>query len=333
MDDPKDLPKAPTLKIPIPQEPMFTESPSIAPGLPVNKSAQPMPDVTASATGDAAVAKTSDAAPSQPTEPRIESKPVESKPIEVKPVESKPTESSPASRLEALNPTAADANADELHAAPSAAAFAATKPAPRSRSHRFALLATSLALAAAIGAVAGSLGSAGIMRFVMTTESAVVPASDNSRLEKTVTQLRADVTQLRTTLEASAKNTNAQLARFGERSQAESTAKLTQIVATLDRLERHPVAAAAAAPETTGSIKEAAAPPKPSVLAGWALRDIYNGRALVEGRNGALFEVGPGSSLPGVGRVASIKRQDGKWVVVTPKGIIEAELDSRRRGY
>jgi hypothetical protein len=35
-----------------------------------------------------------------------------------------------------------------------------------------------------------------------------------------------------------------------------------------------------------------------------------------------LIQVMPGDSLPGVGRVESIKRQDGRWVVVTSKGLI-----------
>jgi hypothetical protein len=65
-----------------------------------------------------------------------------------------------------------------------------------------------------------------------------------------------------------------------------------------------------------------AKPDRSTVVTGWVLRDIYRGRALVESRYAGVFEVGPGSMLPGVGRVETIKRQDGKWVVVTPKGII-----------
>ena len=50
---------------------------------------------------------------------------------------------------------------------------------------------------------------------------------------------------------------------------------------------------------------------------GWRLLDFYAGRAVVENRNGTLFEVGPGSNLPGLGRVEAVKREDGKIVVVT----------------
>ena len=104
---------------------------------------------------------------------------------------------------------------------------------------------------------------------------------------------------------------------------------------TLDRLERRTASAAlphAPAPDITGSVtsieKQQAKPP---VLEGWRLRDFYAGRAVVESRNGTLFEVGPGSNLPGVGQVETIKRVDGKVVVTTPNGIITASLEPPRR--
>jgi hypothetical protein len=64
--------------------------------------------------------------------------------------------------------------------------------------------------------------------------------------------------------------------------------------------------------------KEAA---KPNIVEGWILRDVYRGRALLENRYG-LYEVEAGANVPGVGRIETIKRQDGRWVVVTAKGLI-----------
>lgn len=52
------------------------------------------------------------------------------------------------------------------------------------------------------------------------------------------------------------------------------------------------------------------------------MQDVQNGRALIESRNGGMFDVGAGSFLPGVGRVDSIKRQDGQWIVLTARGTI-----------
>ena len=56
---------------------------------------------------------------------------------------------------------------------------------------------------------------------------------------------------------------------------------------------------------------------------GWVLRDVANGGALIEGRQG-IFEVYAGDAVPGLGRIDAIRRQDGRWVVVTSKGLIVA---------
>src|ERR1700693_2048319 len=78
-----------------------------------------------------------------------------------------------------------------------------------------------------------------------------------------------------------------------------------------------------APPEATGSIPPAPAskPANPAVVEGWVLRKAYRGAALVEGRYG-IIEIEPGDHLPGVGRGEESKRQDGRWVVVTPRGLI-----------
>jgi hypothetical protein len=54
---------------------------------------------------------------------------------------------------------------------------------------------------------------------------------------------------------------------------------------------------------------------------GWVLRGVANGIALIESRRG-IFEVYAGDLVPGAGRVDAIRRQDGRWVVVTSKGLI-----------
>ena len=59
------------------------------------------------------------------------------------------------------------------------------------------------------------------------------------------------------------------------------------------------------------------------VLDGWVLRDVGRGGALIEGRQG-LFEVYAGDPVPGLGKVDAIRRQDGRWVVVTTKGLVVA---------
>ena len=61
---------------------------------------------------------------------------------------------------------------------------------------------------------------------------------------------------------------------------------------------------------------------RPPVLEGWVVRSVYNGAALIQGRLGGVMEVEPGDNLPGLGRVENIRRQDGRWVVVTSRGVI-----------
>jgi hypothetical protein len=58
-------------------------------------------------------------------------------------------------------------------------------------------------------------------------------------------------------------------------------------------------------------------------LDNWALQDVNRGGALIEGRQG-LFEVYAGDVVPGLGRIDAVRRQDGRWVVVTSKGLIVA---------
>ena len=109
----------------------------------------------------------------------------------------------------------------------------------------------------------------------------------------------------------------------------------------LPRLPAMPVAAAApAAPkEVTGSISPpatrsrigcCAAPASAKTeiarlptVEGWVLRDVGRGGngALIESRRG-VYEVYPGEPVPGLGRVDAIRKQDGRWVVVTSKGLI-----------
>jgi hypothetical protein len=55
----------------------------------------------------------------------------------------------------------------------------------------------------------------------------------------------------------------------------------------------------------------------------WVLRDVSHGVALIEGRIG-LYDVMAGDPVPGLGRVDAIRKQDGRWVVVTSKGLIVA---------
>ena len=112
-----------------------------------------------------------------------------------------------------------------------------------------------------------------------------------------------------------------------ERTQAEPVAKLSKAVELLEKVRRAELALHADT-TPTGTITPpqpiAGAPGQPGKLGpveGWVLRDVHRGTAFIEGRMG-IIEVDQGDMVPGLGRVEAIRKQDGKWVVVTSKGLI-----------
>ena len=60
---------------------------------------------------------------------------------------------------------------------------------------------------------------------------------------------------------------------------------------------------------------------QPPSVPGWSVRGVYGGVALLQGRIG-LIEAEAGDVIPGIGRIDSIRRQDGRWVVSTSRGVI-----------
>jgi hypothetical protein len=179
-----------------------------------------------------------------------------------------------------------------------------------------------------------------------------------TQMRGSIRALTDNVNSLRANVEASAKAGNAATAKLNEQvgklheqlAKVNETADLAErarqakqaavtpqhMPTTLQRaaaaLERTPPASGsavppAAAPEVTGSIPtpaprpDASSPARPNGVEGWTLRRVYDGVALVEGRYGA-FEVEPGDTIRGLGRVQDIRRQDGHWVVVTSRGLI-----------
>ena len=201
---------------------------------------------------------------------------------------------------------------------------------------RLSALAAVVALAAIVGALGGAMATVGLQHFA--TQDAA-PAGTTA-LEASVARIDADIQALKAGVEHGSKLGMTQFNKTSERldklekAQAEPAAKLAKLSETVDKLRATPPAApvAAAAPaaakDVTGSIPLPVAAPKVELgrlptVEGWLLRDVANGGALVEGRQG-IFEVYAGDPLPGLGRVDAIRRQDGRWVVVTTKGLIVA---------
>jgi len=204
---------------------------------------------------------------------------------------------------------------------------AATAPAAQPRSWRFAMLAATIAIAAAVGSFAGSLTGAGVGR-LMPEAAPITNTADAGSILRAVKSELAELSAMKSNLDGSIRNANTQFVAIAERldrverAATNPAAQLAHIADAVDRLNK-----INAAPETTGSIAPVATPPAESkivdrIVEDWVVQDVRGDRALVEGRNGSLFEVGAGSILPGVGRVEAVKRQDGQWVVVTARGVI-----------
>lgn len=77
-------------------------------------------------------------------------------------------------------------------------------------------------------------------------------------------------------------------------------------------------------PPTTLPIgKAAAAAQPPAALPSFTVRDVFDGKALVDSGR-ALSLVAPGSVLDGAGEVLSIEKRGNGWVVMTTRGLIGA---------
>ena len=148
------------------------------------------------------------------------------------------------------------------------------------------------------------------------------------------------------------KSLNGKISALGERLEQverDHNTRLSGLAAQLDRRAAAAPAAAKAEPTQTGSIGEPAraveakpevkvadakvsepkpkpaASDKPPVIEGWALRDVYEGTAILENRRRRLVEVAPGDVIPGVGRVEGVERHGREWVVVTRQGLVTAQ--------
>jgi hypothetical protein len=181
------------------------------------------------------------------------------------------------------------------------------------------------------------------------------PASHTDTLERSVEALKTKLDQMQLSSEGLTEDLRAEVDRYRatvERNQAELTSKLTQLLERVERIEQQrgaaPVAAVGPKPEQVAAVAPPVPPPspiqrsapqvdskptptsssapqelrrEPSVVKQWTVREVLNGMALLDGPRG-LIGVSPGQTVPGVGRVESIVRQGGRWIVATSSGVI-----------
>jgi hypothetical protein len=275
--------------------------------------------------------------------PKVEASKVEAPKVEAAKVEPPKIEAAKAEppripgKLLIMSPGERAWTSDEAGPEPKAPAGEAS-PGKR----RMSAMAAVVALATVAGAMGGALATAGIGHFL---DGGAAP--NNLMLEASMARIDAEIVALKASVEHTSKAGTSQFSKTSDRldkvekAQAEPLAKLAKLSDAVEKLRAASAPAVAAAPaaarDVTGSIAPpataAAAPvpvpaPKPEIarlptVEGWVLRDVENGSALIAGRQGE-YEVYPGDPVPGLGRIDAIRKQDGKWVVVTSKGLIVA---------
>jgi hypothetical protein len=212
----------------------------------------------------------------------------------------------------------------------------------RPRHKRYALLAASVAVAAALGGVIGAMATGG----PSTAPVNVAALEESKAMQQSVAKLAKEVTTLRANLEEANKATRAQVAKV----ETKLDSKIDNKIARLDerlKKESDDVTGSISAPQTVAAAEPQVSVPMPTprpaqrfasldseapgrlpIVPGWSIRDARGGYIYVESR-GDIYQIVPGASLPGLGPVESIRRLEGRWVVKTPRGIIVSMRDRR----
>jgi hypothetical protein len=222
-------------------------------------------------------------------------------------------------------------------ATPSGAAStarAASQQAPKSASDgapatigQKVMRGATVAVAIAIGATGGTFSAIGFLEYTQltqVTEAAPMPTlvDETRAVWSAVTQLQNDIAVLKFNTESTPRTGSSNSGSNTSASSSSAPGQISHLNERFDRIERR--IDALATKDTTGTVP--AAPTQKigmrAPLAGWSVRDVYRNAALIQGTKLGMMEVSPGDNIPGLGRIHSIRQQDGRWVVVTSRGII-----------
>ncbi len=263
-----------------------------------------------------------------------------------------PADDTPAVKAEALpsveSPSISPAKADEpvvegpLIESPIAPAVPVRPLRLMLRRRRMALLAASVTVAAVLGAVVGAVATVSLSG----THEQTAGLQQQKVMQQSIARLGNELATLKTSLDAASKSAHAETAQLSKLSEAlhEKLAANTRANAVLARAGAE-VTGSISAPQTTAPQPQAVEPtplpqprpqqiasvetqPRPLVVPDWHVRGAARGAVLVEG-HGDIYEVVPGAQLPGLGRVESIRRVDGRWIVQTPRGLIVSAVRVR----
>lgn len=212
----------------------------------------------------------------------------------------------------------------------------APDPAPRTsfrlraRHKVYAALAASVLIAGVAGVFAGVAASGGF-KAPATPKVDTAALDERKAMQQSITKLNKEIGSLKSSLDAANKAAYAQIAKITEKLNREAAEVTGSIAApqTITPTPLAPVQATTPLPTPRPTRMASLEPPRPSVVRDWSIRDSRDGYVYVQNQ-GEIYQVVPGAPLPGLGPVEQIKRQDGRWVVVTPRGLIVSHRD---RGY
>ncbi len=197
-------------------------------------------------------------------------------------------------------------------------------------------IAAMIALGITVGAVGGSVAMSGLGKLFAADDT----KSTNQALEEHIARLDGELSALKAEVDRNAKQSIAARAKSAERldklekAPGRTGRETRQAERDRRKAAHHAAACCCAAPapapvasapakEVTGSINAPVPTPAPKpevarlpMVEGWRIIDIAGGGAAIEGRAG-IFEVYAGDPVPGLGRVDAIRKQDGRWTVVT----------------
>jgi len=188
------------------------------------------------------------------------------------------------------------------------------------RHKRHALLAASVAVAAALGAVIGAVASGG---FAAPKPTEIARVDDSKAMQQSIARLSKEIAALKANVETANKSAQGQVAKIAEqlnRAASEITGSISAPQTVTPLPPPKPAQRVAAV--------EPQQPARPRVVQDWTIRHVYDGFVYLQG-HGDVYRVSIGAPLPGLGRVEQVKRQDGRWMVLTTKGIIVSLHDRR----
>jgi hypothetical protein len=253
--------------------------------------------------------------------PKNELPAVESPPLSPGAEASAPEQSSEPAKAEAPEPIAVPAIIPAVAAdePPSPPRFAI-----RPRHKRYAVLAASVTFAAVLGAVIGALASGG---FSAPAKPDVAALEQSKAMQQSIARLNKDITTLKASLEQANKAAHTQIAKISERLEHQAA----DITGSISAPQTGPVTTPTPLPTPRPAQRVAAVEAPPAripLVPDWTIHDYRDGYVFVE-NHGEVYQVQLGAPLPGLGPVQSVKRQDGRWMVLTPKGMIVSLRDRR----